>query len=81
MREVADSLAFCREAESIPPLEELLLDAPASAAPERLAADLSEWLELPVSPLQPAALGLGAGVAIENPARWGAAIGAATAPC
>jgi Tfp pilus assembly PilM family ATPase len=79
-REVADSLAFCRESEGTAPVEELLLDAPAGAG-DGLAADLSAWLEIPVSPLQGAALGVPAGAKLADPPRWGAAIGAAIAPC
>jgi Tfp pilus assembly PilM family ATPase len=79
-REVADSLAFCRESEGTAPVEELLLDTPAGAG-DGLAAELSDWLEIPVSPLQAAALGLPAGAKIADPPRWGAAIGAAIAPC
>ncbi|MFB3818712.1 MAG: type IV pilus biogenesis protein PilM [Candidatus Methylomirabilales bacterium] len=80
LREVADSLAFCRESEGTAPVEELLLDAPAGLG-DGLAAELSAWLEIPVSPLQPAALGLAAGAKLADPPRWGAAIGAAVAPC
>jgi Tfp pilus assembly PilM family ATPase len=80
IREVADSLAFSREAEETQPVQELLLDGPESLT-EGLAAELGEWLEIPVSPLQPAAFGLGGGVArIPDVARWGAVIGAAVAP-
>ncbi len=80
IREVADSLAFSREAEEIQPIEELLLDGPEHLT-DALAAELGEWLEIPVSPLQPAAFGLGGGATkIQDVARWGAAIGAAIAP-
>ncbi len=79
IREVADSLAFSREAEETQPVEELLLDGP--EVTDGLAAELGEWLEIPVSSLQPDAFGMGRGTAkIPDVARWGAVIGAAVAP-
>jgi Tfp pilus assembly PilM family ATPase len=80
IREVADSLAFSREAEATQPIEELLLEGPEHLT-DGLAAELGEWLEIPVSPLQPAALGVAGGATrIQDVARWGAVIGAAVAP-
>jgi Tfp pilus assembly PilM family ATPase len=78
LREVADSLAFCRQSEGVGAVEELLLDGPEELT-SGLATELTEWLEIPVSAARAAAdlQPTGAGAAA---ARWGAAIGAAVAP-
>jgi len=83
IREVADSLAFFREAEDVGPVEHLFVHGMGRRTGE-IATGLARWLELPVSVLDLAAvLGPGArprGLADEL-TRWGAALGAAVRPC
>lgn len=81
VREVSDSLAFCRESEGTRPIEELLLEGPATLL-EPLSRALADWLEIPTSPLERGAFDFAAGSAsLSEPARWGAAVGAAVSAC
>jgi Tfp pilus assembly PilM family ATPase len=83
IREVADSLAFFREAEDVGPVEHLFVHGMGRRTGE-IASGLARWLELPVSVLDLAAV-LGPGARPRGPAdeltRWGAALGAAIRPC
>lgn len=82
IREVADSLAFFREAEDVGPVKHLFVHGMGHRTAE-VASGLARWLELPVSVLDlSAALTSGArprGLADEL-TRWGAALGAAIRP-
>jgi Tfp pilus assembly PilM family ATPase len=82
IREVADSLAFFREAEDVGPVKHLFVHGMGHRTPE-VASGLTRWLELPVSVLDlSVALTSGAkpqGLAGEL-TRWGAALGAAIRP-
>jgi hypothetical protein len=73
LREVADSIAFCREAEGTGPLQGLLLDGWGELA-DGTARALGEWLEIPASAvkLRPRT---------GDWTYWGAPLGAATRSC
>lgn len=79
LREVVDSLIFCRESEGTGPVERLTL-AGLGPGTARVASALTEWLAVPV-----AALDLCAALRTDGHpddlARWGPAIGAAIRPC
>jgi len=83
IREVADSLAFFREAEDVGPVEHLFVHGLGRRTGE-CATGLARWLELPVSVLDLAAV-LGPGTRppglADELTRWGAALGAAIRPC
>jgi Tfp pilus assembly PilM family ATPase len=83
VREVADSLAFFREAEDVGPVEHLFVHGMGRRTAE-LATGLARWLEVPVSVLDLAAV-LGPGTrppaAADELTRWGAALGAAIRSC
>ncbi|OGB95298.1 MAG: hypothetical protein A2Z31_05505 [candidate division NC10 bacterium RBG_16_65_8] len=83
IREVADSLAFFREAEDVGPVEHLFVHGMGRRTGE-IASGLARWLELPVSVLDLTAV-LGSGARQRNLAdeftRWGAALGAAIRSC
>jgi Tfp pilus assembly PilM family ATPase len=79
LREVADSLAFCRESEGIGPAGRVLL-AGLGARTGGVASALTEWLGLPVSALDLSAA-LRARGHPDDLVHWGAAIGAAIRPC
>jgi hypothetical protein len=81
LREVADSLAYFRETEGLPPVDHLFVHGLGSRT-ESLAADLAAWVEIPTSVLSlteivSAARGNGPA---EDPSCWGAALGAAIRP-
>jgi type IV pilus assembly protein PilM len=79
LREVADSLAFCRESEGMAPLEGMTL-AGLGAHAAGAASALKEWLGIPITALDlPAALH--AEGRPDDLAQWGPAIGAAIRPC
>jgi Tfp pilus assembly PilM family ATPase len=79
LREVADSLAFCRESEGMGPLDGMTL-AGLGAHAAGVASALKEWLGIPI-----ATLDLSAALHVEGHpddlAQWGPAIGAAIRPC
>ncbi len=79
LREVADSLAFCRESEGIGPVERVLLTGLGGRTAE-VASVLMNWLGIPVSGLDLCAALRTEGHP-EDLAQWGAAIGAAIRPC
>ncbi|RPH97385.1 MAG: hypothetical protein EHM71_19750 [Zetaproteobacteria bacterium] len=82
IRDVADSLAFFREAEGVGPLDRLLVHGMGPRTDE-IASGLARWLELPVSVLDLAeafAPGARPGGPTDDLTRWGAAIGAAIRP-
>jgi Tfp pilus assembly PilM family ATPase len=82
IREVADSLAYFREAEDVGPLERLFVHGMADRT-AALASELTRWLELPVGILDLAGLQATGtwpqGLANEL-SRWGTALGAAIRP-
>jgi Tfp pilus assembly PilM family ATPase len=82
-REVSDSLTYFQESEGVGPVEEVLVAGLGARTPEIVSA-LAEWLDLPVTPLDLAPV-LSARPAGTGPhddlTAWGAAIGAAIAPC
>ena len=83
IREVADSLAFFREAENVGPLERLLVHGMQPWMAETAAA-LADWLEIPVSILDLSGIVSRdgrAGNASGDLSRWGAVVGAAIRPC
>jgi Tfp pilus assembly PilM family ATPase len=82
VREVADSLAYFREAEGVGPVDRLFVHGMGHrTAP--LASDLSRWLELPVGALDLAGLqasGTWPQSLADELTRWGSALGAAIRP-
>lgn len=82
IREVADSLAFFREAEDVGPVEHLFVHGMGRRTVE-IATGLARWLELPVSVLDLTAVlasGVGPRGLADEITRWGAAFGAAVRP-
>jgi Tfp pilus assembly PilM family ATPase len=79
LREVTDSLVFCREAEGVGPVEGMTL-AGLGAHTAKIVSALKEWLGVPVAPLDLSAA-LHVGGHAGDLAQWGAAIGAAIRPC
>jgi Tfp pilus assembly PilM family ATPase len=82
-REVSDSLTYFQESEGVGPVEELLVAGLGARTPD-IVAGLADWLELPVEPLDLTRT-LSARPSGSTPeddlTAWGAAIGAAIAPC
>jgi hypothetical protein len=80
-REVADSLLFFRETEGVEPVERLLVQGMDGHAAD-VAATLTGWTEVPTVPLDFSRLlrAEGTPVAVGDPTRWGAALGAAIRP-
>lgn len=77
LRELADSITYCQEAEGIGRLRSLTVEIGGSAGRDLLGT-LQEWLDLPIRSLQ-----LGAQAFATDPGEhgtWGAAIGAAIRP-
>lgn len=79
LREVGDSLTFCRESEGIGPVEGLALAGLGARAAE-VASALAEWVGIPVGPLDLCAALRAEGLP-DDLAQWGPAIGAAIRPC
>jgi type IV pilus assembly protein PilM len=79
LREVADSLAFAREAEALGAIAAVTVAGMGPRTTE-IAAALADWLAVPVRPLDLAAA-LGAGEPPEALTPWGAALGVAIRPC
>jgi Tfp pilus assembly PilM family ATPase len=80
-REVADSLIFFRETEGVEPVERLLVQGMDGQA-AKVATTLIGWTEVPTAPLDFGRLlrAEGTPVAVGDPTRWGAALGAAIRP-
>jgi Tfp pilus assembly PilM family ATPase len=79
LREVADSLAFCRESEGMGPLEGMAL-AGLGAEATGVASALRDWLGIPITVLDLSAALPVAGLS-DDLAPWGPAIGVAIRPC
>ncbi len=82
IREVADSLAFFREAEDVDAVDRLFVHGMGHRTSE-VASELARWLGLPVTILDlTAALAAGAGPRglSDELTRWGAALGASVRP-
>ncbi|MFI5340464.1 MAG: type IV pilus biogenesis protein PilM [Candidatus Methylomirabilales bacterium] len=79
LREVADSLIFCRESEGMGTIEGMALAGLGTWA-EMVASALTEWLAIPVSAMDLRAALRTDGHA-DDLAQWGPAIGAAIRPC
>jgi type IV pilus assembly protein PilM len=79
LREVADSLTFCRESEGMQPVEGVALTG-LGARTMDVASALTDWLGVPVTALDLCAA-LGTPGQPEDLAQWGSAIGAAIRPC
>jgi hypothetical protein len=80
---VSDSLTYFQESEGVGPVEEVLVVGLGARTPEIVSA-LAEWLDLPVTPLDltPVLSARPAGTGPHDDlTAWGAAIGAAIAPC
>jgi len=79
LREVGDSLTFCRESEGIGPVEGVAL-AGLGVRTAEVASALQEWLGVPATALDLCAALRTAG-SPDDLAPWGPAIGAAIRPC
>lgn len=82
VREVADSLAYFREAEEVEAVDRLFVHGMGHRTPE-VASELARWLELPVAVLDlTAVLAAGSGPRglSDELTRWGAALGASVRP-
>ncbi len=79
LREVVDSLIFCRESEGLEPVEGVTL-AGLGAWTAEVASALAEWLGVPVTILDLCAA-LRTDGHPDDLAQWGPAIGAAIRPC
>jgi Tfp pilus assembly PilM family ATPase len=81
VREVADSLAYFRETEGLPPVDHLFVQGLGSRT-ESLAADLAAWTEIPTSVLSLTEIvtAVRDDGPVEDPSCWGAALGAAIRP-
>ncbi len=79
LREVADSLIFCRESEGMGPVQRVTL-AGLGPSTAKVASALTEWLAIPVTGLDLCAALRTEGHP-DDLAQWGPAIGAAIRPC
>ncbi len=79
LREVADTITFCRESQGAGPVERVLLGGLGTLTAE-VASALAEWLAVPVTGLDLRGA-LGVEGHSDDLVQWGAAIGAAIRPC